>query len=170
MTTDNPTTEAPSAAAGGETIEVTYSYDEVMRKINAAWDTAEAASRELDMDSVVAPRIEWGRNAFNFLMTNIEAHVNKQQATITSLEADLKAAETRERGLPNRELSQYAQVSYVDNLPEITDDEVEWRHGYFTRLIEKSQERIDDAKIILVHIENERNRRQAARATAEEQS
>jgi len=116
MTTDNPTTEAPSAAAGGETIEVTYSYDEVMRKISEGWDTAEAASQELDIDSVVAPRIEWGRNAFNFLMTNIEAHVNKQQATIASLQARLQAAEARERSIsPDQETLALAYEDYVEH-------------------------------------------------------
>lgn len=57
------------------------------------------------------------------------------------------------------ELSDYAQESYVVSLPEITSSELDFRRDYFTKVLEKSQEKAVEAKLVLEHISQETKRR-----------
>lgn len=65
---------------------------------------------------------------------------------------------------PEGELSDYAQQSYVDSLPEITDLEVHFRRDYFTRVIEKAREKSVEAQLILDHIDREEQRRKQTKS------
>lgn len=59
----------------GESIQVEYPLDEVLKKINDGWDTVESADRTLL--GGISPRITWGRNAFNLYHANVIAHIEK---------------------------------------------------------------------------------------------
>lgn len=50
------------------------------------------------------------------------------------------------------ELTEWEMDAYVNDLPEILFSEVLWRENYFKRIIEKAQEQIDKANLILQEI------------------
>lgn len=80
-------------------ITVTTETEDLVNKIRLGWDTADAACRELTGE--IAPRVEWGRSAFELYLSGADATIAKLRAENKALQAQVsQMSHTKDHDAP----------------------------------------------------------------------